>query len=75
MDTSKRILLWGCTPDSVLRLDNSELKIYAREYMQIYFQSQCHENLCDFLQYRVDHNEFGGNFIQVHNIYNVLIFS
>ena len=68
MDTAKEILLWGCTPDSVLRLAKSDLQMYANEYTEIYFQSQCHESLCEFLQYRKSHHDFGGSFIQVYNL-------
>lgn len=75
MDASKEILLWGCTPDSVLRLAKSDLQIYAKKYIDIYFHSQCHESLCEFLQYRKSNPEFGGSFIQVHylfKLYNIL---
>lgn len=65
MDTSKEILLWGCTPDSVLRVAYSDLRIYAKKYVNIYFKSQCHECLSEFLQYRKSHHDFGGRFIQV----------
>ncbi|XP_062570766.1 E3 ubiquitin-protein ligase RNF213-like isoform X2 [Saccostrea cucullata] len=65
MESARDILLWGCTPDAVLRLKTSRLQIFADAYFTQYFRDQCHESLCDFLQFRNDHGEFGGNFIQI----------
>jgi hypothetical protein len=64
LETAKDILLWGSTPDAVLRLVKSTLQILAEEYFQKYFSNQCHESLCDFLEYRHENEQFGGNFIQ-----------
>lgn len=68
LNEARKVLLWGCTPDSILRLINTDLKIDAEKYTQIYFKSQCHESLCDFLQYRENHGKFGGRLIQVYRI-------
>lgn len=65
LEAAKHILLWGCTPDAVLRLNKTEQEIFAKQYIQVYFKDQCHESLCDFLQFRKKHDGFGGNFIQV----------
>lgn len=65
LDAAKHILIWGSTPDAVLRLYKTDLEISAKEYLDVYFNEQCHDSLCDFLQYRSNHKTFGGNFIQV----------
>lgn len=65
LEAAKHILLWECTPDAVLRLNKTEQEIFAKPYMQVYFKDQCHESLCDFLQFRKKHDGFGGHFIQV----------
>lgn len=66
LDAAKHVLLWGSTPDAVLRLYKTDLEISAKEYLDVYFNEQCHDSLCDFLQYRKNPNKFGGNFIQVY---------
>lgn len=65
LETAKSILLWGSTPDAVLRLNKTELRSVANIFQKSYFEDQCHDSLCDFLQYRIRHKNFGGNFIQV----------
>jgi hypothetical protein len=68
LEKAKNILLWGCTPDAVLRLVNSNLQILADEYFQKYFRDQCHESLCDFLKYSHENGQFGGKFVQARII-------
>lgn len=75
LEAAKNILLWGCTPDAVLRLNKTEQEIFAKQYMQVYFKDQCHESLCDFLQFRNIHDRFGGNFIQVHVFFKPAMFT
>lgn len=43
--------------------------------MQVYFKDQCHESLCDFLQFRNIHDRFGGTFIQVHVFFKPVMFT
>lgn len=71
LEKAKDILLWGSTPDAVLRLYETEQEMFSKIYLQEYFTDQCHDSLSDFLQYRESHDEFGGKFIQVyfHSVY------
>lgn len=71
LEKAKDILLWGSTPDAVLRLYETEQEMFSKIYLQKYFTDQCHDSLSDFLQYRESHDEFGGKFIQVyfHSVY------
>lgn len=68
MKTARNVLLWSCTPDSVLRLTDTELRMDSEKYIQIYFKTQCHESLCDFLRFRENHRNFGEKLMQVHQI-------
>lgn len=66
LEKAKDILLWGSTPDAVLRLYGTEQEMFSKIYLQKYFADQCHDSLSDFLQFRKSHDEFGGKFIQVY---------
>ncbi|XP_062570768.1 E3 ubiquitin-protein ligase rnf213-alpha-like isoform X2 [Saccostrea cucullata] len=63
--TAKYLLLWSCTPDALFRLQFSSLSMFREEYTKVYFDQQCHDSLCSFLQHRIDEETFRGHFIQV----------
>ncbi|KAK3585578.1 hypothetical protein CHS0354_036765 [Potamilus streckersoni] len=54
MDEAKRLLLWCATPDAVVRLESCRLVLKERKVItHIYMNEQCHDNLAQYLHFKL----------------------
>lgn len=63
---AKSVLLWCATPESLVRLDNSELSNEEREHLRrLYDEHQAHDNLMQYLNEKIIKEEYEQLFAQV----------
>ncbi|KAK3585587.1 hypothetical protein CHS0354_036774 [Potamilus streckersoni] len=54
LDEAKKLLLWCATPDSVVRLERCNLAQQEKTMLtQVYMKEQCHENLAQYLHFKL----------------------
>ena len=54
LSDAKQLLLWVATPDSIVRLQKSELPVDEQRALQAsYFQQQTHNSLAEYLRHKL----------------------
>ncbi|KAL3881508.1 hypothetical protein ACJMK2_027940, partial [Sinanodonta woodiana] len=66
LDEAKKLLLWCATPDSVVRLERCNLAQQEKIKMkQVYLREQFHENLAQYLHFKLETEKIHELFAQI----------
>ncbi|KAL3881512.1 hypothetical protein ACJMK2_027944 [Sinanodonta woodiana] len=66
LEEAKRLLLWCATPDAVVRLERCDLDPQEKIMLkQVYMREQCHENLAQYLHFKIVTENISELFAQI----------
>ena len=61
------MLLWCATPDSVIRLKDTQLHLEEQRVFNIYFNEQPHNDILKYMMYKLEMTRNNGLFAQVNS--------